>query len=124
MPRPLPPDFAWYTPTYDRMARSLRVSHEWGMEVAYVNLRADCETWLSTVNRHNPDWRRRPFAVALSCETAMRWASCWAAARAERLRAAAVERERPRGKWVAFTRDATLSSGSSEIRPIGARAPN
>jgi hypothetical protein len=103
MSRPLPPDFAWYTPTWDRQARSLRIGHEWGLEVAYVNMRADGVSWLSSVNRHRGPGLRR-HAVAKTCETAMRWASCWAAARAERLRDVAIERERPKGKWVAFKR--------------------
>ena len=103
MSLPLPPDFAWYTPTWDRQARSLRIGHEWGLEVAYVNMRADGVSWLSSVNRHRGPGLRR-HAVAKTCETAMRWASCWAAARAERLRDVAIERERPKGKWVAFKR--------------------
>src|SRR5881392_1257066 len=103
MPRPLPPDFAWYTPTWDRQARSLRIEHEWGLEVAYVSMRADGLTWLSVVNRHRGPGLRR-YAVTRSCATATRWASCWAAARADRLRELAAEWEKPKGKWVAFKR--------------------
>jgi hypothetical protein len=59
MPRQLPPDFAWYVPSWDLQARSLRVGHQWGMEVAYVSMRADGMTWLSSVNRHRGPGLRR-----------------------------------------------------------------
>ena len=103
VPHPLPSDFPWFTPMWDPQARLLRIEHGWGMEVAYVNMRADGATWLSVVNRHRGLGLRR-YAVAHSCETATCWASCWAAARAERLRETAIEWERPKGKAVAFKR--------------------
>ena len=40
VPHPLPSDFPWFTPMWDPQARLLRIEHGWGMEVAYVNMRA------------------------------------------------------------------------------------
>jgi hypothetical protein len=101
--RQLPSDFAWYTPTWDLQARSLRIGHQWGMEIAYVSMRADGRTWLSSVNRHRGPGLRR-HAVSSSQAIAMKWAGLWAAAHAHRLREMAVEWEKPKGKWVAFRR--------------------